>query len=289
MSTIITFDFGNGTMKIEIPEDCLKLLTTIDLLSNLQPIQDAREIQKDAFLSSVYGWESALWWAFQRRAALRLVNFPLNKTEESKAAKPFGYFLYSMFCLAKAVLDVIDTLYQLDYLEKTFRIYKDADEWFKYLCLEQELSELFCAVFPELIFVAYVLPDDQQFNYNKGQRSVLGYLQALPNRDTKERKMREELKMLKQKENPYPLDSGDLYRLIEFSTLIAQIKIQGKKDDLASVIRIFRKAWKNYIDDYARLLSNLHRGVGGKMRHIKGDKIYETVSGNKVEVIRAAK
>lgn len=285
---IIPFRVGNKIVRTKIPEDCIKLAATIKGLNKIELSQESRQIDKDIFNIHISGWEDALLWVVKHRAGLRQSELPLD-TAQLKAARPFGNFLYSMLRLAQAVLDVIDTSSELWRIKENFKLYKNAEEWFWYLCIEQELGEIFALLFPEKTNVYYTLEaSDVEYTYNKETKNLLGYLQVLPNKDAKKEKMRQEIKLLRQKENPYSVSSfdGDLYRLIQISVEIAQIKIQGKNDELADVIRAFRKAWKNYIDDYEILLKRLHSGTSGsKMRHIKGDKVYERVSGKDIRVI----
>lgn len=285
---IIPVRIGNKMVKANIPEDCVKLVAIIQGLNRIQLPPQARQFDKDVFCFHLTGWEDALLWVVKFRKNLRPSDLPLN-TKQLKAARPFGKFLYSMFCLAQSVIEVIDTSTELWKIKDGFNLYKNAEEWFWYLCLEQELGEIFAALFPEQSTVSYFVENSEiERRYNKETKNLIGYLQVLPSKEKKKEKMRQELKMLKRLENPYPVDSldGDLYRLIQLSVEIAPIKIQGKNDSFADAIRTFRCAWKMYIQSYEVLLKKLHSGTSGcKMRHIKNEKLYERISGKHIELI----
>lgn len=286
---IITFEVDGKEVKSNIPQEYMGLVQIINGLNKLELPPEARQIDKEILYIHLSGWEDALLCVIANAIGPKQKQIPLE-TAQLKAVKPFGDFLYSIFRLTVEVLKIINAVSELCKIEQYFSLYRDAYDWFFYICLEQELGEIFALLFPEKSKVSYSFQNSEnEFIYDKQTKNIIKYLQVLPNRDAKEKEMRREIKMLKNKENPLTVNcsNGDFYRLVEMSTIILKIKIQGQKDEeIKKLLKRFRQTWENFIEDYEILLKKLHTGKSGsKMRFYKDGKLYEKISGRQTQVV----
>lgn len=286
---IIAFEVDGKEVKANIPQEYIRLVQIINGLNKLELPPEARQIDKEIFYIHLSGWEEALLCVIANALGPKQKQIPLE-TAQLKAVKPFGDFLYSIFCLTVEVFNIINAVSELCKLEQYFSLYRDAYDWFFYICLEQELGEIFALLFPEKSKVSYLFKNsEREFIYDKQTKNIMKYLQVLPNRDAKKKEMRSEIKMLKNKENPFTGTclNGDLYRLIQMSTEILKIRIQGRKDkEIKKLIKSFRQTWDNFVEEYAILLEKLHDGTSGsKMRFYKDGKLYEKISGRQTQLV----
>lgn len=289
---IITLRVGNEMAKVDVSEKDMWIVSIIKDLNKLQLSHESCQIQQDIFYLHLCGWEDSLLWVAVKVMGYRPETLNLN-TPQLEAARPFGNFLYSMFRLAEKVINLLDEAAKIWEIKERFSRYKNAYDWFWHLCLEQELGEIFNVLFPNELSITFGFENSRRvYIYNKSNRSLLAYLGTWKNRKHKEEKMRQEIKMLQGKQNPYPVhnSNGDLYILIQISIAILKLKIQGKrgKQYLAfkGAMKDFKQAWSNYIVEYRGLLEYLHQSATGcNMMHYKNGKLYERISGKRYRVI----
>jgi hypothetical protein len=279
-------------VKVNIPEEYMELVSIIKRLNNLQLLQDSCQSQQDIFYLHLCGWEDSLLWVLVKAMGYRPEELNLS-TPQLEATRPFGTFLYSIFRLAEKVINVLDEAAKVWEIKERFSGYRNAHEWFWYLCLEQELGEIFTVLFPNESNILYGFENSGcEYIYNKTNTNLLAYLNVWKNRETKKEKIRQELKLLKKKQNPYTTNGskGHLYWLIQISIEIFKFKLQGIRGKqyigFKAALREFKQAWSNYIVEYRTLLEHLHQNTTGcNMMHYKDGKLYERVSPKSFRVI----